>query len=305
MSTALEIALAAAPTDRAHNDTIARRAADALAAQQPTTTADSRFAALVEQVTDALAEGDAVPADVAAGMLALEREEELARLRRGALQTVERNYRNANDLALVDAHLGPIFANLGEQLEQLMIGISDAVVSLGSATTAEQVLADGTPAAVEAWQALPALAEKYDDIRVAQRSLYQDRVSGRGLETMTRAGLFRNSIDVLSHWATRRHESANKSNPEGPEASTHKVWLREALPIDRAVDLDDGWWPEAQTRVEHLVWIVRFAKPWVPLPSTVQRVNSRIATLVQPLNGPMNSTLVEARSELVALTSAN
>lgn len=244
--------------------------------RKATQTQDVR-AALIDEISAALAAGEDPPADVGDRLAAAEVADRGRALEGDLLGSVSSITRaGARGLAgklrhdreqLVARHTEPALAVLDADLRDVLDAVSAADATLGGITTAQgavdaAVAGDMGPTA--AWRDLTALIAQYDDIRAAQLSLYSDALGGRRQEAAalmySGAATIANCAEVDPEWEARLGAAPTAGPPPGPAHATSLA--------------DKAWWPTTD-RSAYLRWLAAGPpEPWVPPVAAAQAQSS-------------------------------
>jgi len=240
---------------------------------------------LLSRVADAIVGGAEVPGDLALQLLAAENAERERAAGRDALRAIkvdlEQRLQSAR-AAGTDRALGVV----RDELEDVLARTREVDGALGAVRTPEAAMAAGSEA-IEAWQRLLALVDRYDQVRAAQLHLIRSELGGGGAVTdgaFARGGIFANMYDL---------------NPELQARATHRrpadLGFTDSfmVPPWPAPDVEPGDhlgpWPTTD-RPAFLRWVATSeAEAWVP---TVAQLKAKVEEVAQWIRngGPPEQT---------------
>jgi hypothetical protein len=135
-------------------------------------------------------------------------------------------------------------------------------------------------------------------------SLTDDLTSERFL----RSGILADAIDVQGYWIDRRRHSANLPERGGISTGSnrgndYRKWLLAALP-NRPFDYTSSWWQDGESKVEHLMRLVRDATPWLPSPDEMMDAGKHAASATAQVTVDQPSQMETTRRAYYNLTGA-
>lgn len=208
----------------------------------------------------------------AEAFVAAQREAEVTNTVVSELIAHRSNLHNIGQLTYSNSQISPAIAYLVGELETLVNDARTCDDLLGDITTEADAIAAGDDSA-SAWRMLETLADRYEQIREAQRkitiTLFNTDPSWK--EVFAADGYLADAIDREQVWIQRRSSVATTVERLNGE-QRYLDWLRpaEVLPWQRP---KDRTWPDTD-RVGYLRWVATDCAPWIPTPEQLQQRHS-------------------------------
>lgn len=179
-------------------------------------------------------------------------------------------------------------AYVRHELTTLMDEVRSTHRVLGNVRTAEQVLADGRPKIIAAWQKTASLIARYSEILGAQRVITLPALGKDDAYKIKEVGLIRDSLEQSDHWLTARRRAASHRAAEDAHdgVRNYDSWLR-AGGSAPSVGSEGSW--------SYLIWLATKAEPWVPTADELATAHQAAKTAVTPVEVRSLATQEHAR----------